>query len=168
MGLPEAIAAALKKDVQPISTMQQLWDQEINKAGLQPLGVTENAQTVPNGKSQAKYRNRVCEYDGKKFDSEAERDRYIHLRLLQSAGEIKDLSCQTKFFYCDRDSDGEDTALMFTYIADFSYFRDGNEVFEDVKGIQTPVFRLKKKLIEARHNVKIVLVSKKTGEWIEK
>jgi hypothetical protein len=38
---------------------------------------------------------------------------------------------------------------VFTYKADFSYFTDKERVVEDVKGFKTPVYKLKKKLVEA-------------------
>jgi hypothetical protein len=45
---------------------------------------------------------------------------------------------------------------MFTYIADFTYFeKDGQQVIEDVKGVRTPVYRLKKKIIEAEYGIAI-------------
>ncbi|OQA06328.1 MAG: hypothetical protein BWY67_01977 [Bacteroidetes bacterium ADurb.Bin397] len=45
-----------------------------------------------------------------------------------------------------------------TYIADFTYMEKGQYVVEDVKSDFTrknPVYRLKKKLIEAIYNLKI-------------
>lgn len=51
--------------------------------------------------------------------------------------------------------------VLFKYIADFRYIvkpSPTREVVEDVKGFQTAVFRLKKKLIEDRFGIKIELV----------
>lgn len=48
-----------------------------------------------------------------------------------------------------------------TYRGDFSYFTDKGRVVEDVKGFATPVYRLKKKLIEAAYpGLKIIEVTK--------
>jgi len=46
---------------------------------------------------------------------------------------------------------------MFTYKADFVYFdKLANElIVEDVKGFRTPLYKLKKKLIEQQHKIKI-------------
>ena len=44
-----------------------------------------------------KYGNRRVFYDGHWFDSKLERDRYIQLRLLERAGEIKGLRLQVPF-----------------------------------------------------------------------
>ena len=44
-----------------------------------------------------KYRNKKVIYDGLKFDSQREADRYCELKLLQRAGKIKNLACQVPF-----------------------------------------------------------------------
>lgn len=102
----------------------------------------------------SKYKAVKTVIDGIKFDSKAEARRYQDLRLLEMAREIKGLTLQPafKFMYQDR--------AMFTYKADFSYFdcETKREVIEDVKGFETPVFRLKKKLIEAQHGIKIEII----------
>ena len=46
-----------------------------------------------------------------------------------------------------------------TYIADFLYYENGNKVIEDVKGVKTSVYRIKKKLTEANYDIK------KKEEW---
>ena len=43
-----------------------------------------------------------------------------------------------------------------TYRADFKYLENGKLVVEDTKGFRTPVYRLKKKLVEALFNIEIV------------
>lgn len=88
-----------------------------------------------------KYKAVKVKEDGHVFDSKAEYRRYCELKLLQKAKKIQNLAVHFKlpFVY------GEDIA--FTYIADFYYTMEGLPVIEDVKGIQTPVFRLKWKLI---------------------
>ena len=42
-----------------------------------------------------------------------------------------------------------------TYVADFQYRLDGDLVVEDVKGVRTPVYRLKKKMVEAVYDFAI-------------
>ena len=47
-----------------------------------------------------------------------------------------------------------------SYIADFKYFTDieGNRmVVEDVKGMDTPVSRLKRAIVEAQYGIRILL-----------
>lgn len=106
----------------------------------------------------SKYLNKKCEYDGLKFDSLKERNRYIELKALQQAGSISHLKCQPVFKYLTDDK----KKVSFKYIADFDYCTDdGVYMVEDVKSPMTaklPVFRLKKKLIEDRFKIEIHLV----------
>ena len=99
----------------------------------------------------SKYRNVKKVVDNVTFHSIREADRYIALKTLFRAGEIFDLALQPFF---DFKLDGK---KMFRYIADFSYTeKDGETVIEDVKGAKTAVYRLKKKLIEHQHGIRIL------------
>jgi len=103
----------------------------------------------------SKYKNKKVVIDDIIFDSIAESRRYIYLKQLESVGDITNLRLQPKFDYMSENSKKK----LFTYKADFDYYtEDGQYVVEDVKSKATaklPVFRLKKKLIEDRFNVKI-------------
>src|SRR5215469_10960241 len=99
-----------------------------------------------------KYHAKAVTIDGIRFASTREGKRYAELKLLAKAGEINGLTLQPEF---DFKVNG---AKIFTYIADFSYFEKEREVIEDVKGVRTAVYRLKKRLIEAYHNIEIVEV----------
>lgn len=99
----------------------------------------------------SKYGAKKTEIDGIEFDSGKEADRYIELKLLERAGEISDLELQPKFDFKIEDK------KIFTYIADFCYTENGKRIIEDVKGFKTPVFCLKKRLIEAQFGVKILI-----------
>ena len=48
--------------------------------------------------------------------------------------------------------------LITTYKADFEYARNGQRVVEDVKGLETDVFKLKKKLVEAEYGIRLTIV----------
>lgn len=82
-----------------------------------------------------KYNAKRVEYDGIKFASMAERDRYIILRQMEGAGLIKNLRLQPKFLF----------PMGYSYIPDFEYEQDGRLVVEDVKGFETAEFKLKAK-----------------------
>ncbi len=99
----------------------------------------------------SKYNAVRTEVDGFIFDSKAEARRYSELKLAEQAGEITALELQPKFSI---DINGKHIC---TYIADFKYTdnRTGRTVIEDVKGVKTPVYRLKKKLVEALHGITI-------------
>jgi hypothetical protein len=85
-------------------------------------------------KKPAKYRNTKCEHDGIKFDSQRERSHWFHLIQQQAAGLISDLKLQVKFELTKRNQRDDGTwERASTYIADFTYVRDGKLVVEDVK-----------------------------------
>jgi hypothetical protein len=99
-----------------------------------------------------KYKAIRTEVDGIMFHSKKEAKRYSELKLLEKAGEISQLELQPKFII---EIEG---IKICNYIADFRYIdkkaqgnngQMGTTVVEDVKGVLTPVYRLKKKLVEA-------------------
>ena len=99
--------------------------------------------------SRSKYGNKRTMVDNIEFASKAEANRYVELKMLQLAGEIKDLQLQVKFrivvsnvHICD-------------YIADFCYTERLSEVVEDVKGVRTREYRLKAKLMKAIWGIEI-------------
>lgn len=103
----------------------------------------------------SKYHARKTVIDGIQFDSAKEAKRYTRLRDMEDAGEIQDLRLQVPFellpsFECD----GVKYRGM-KYIADFVYYRDGERVVEDCKGMKTAEYRLKKKLMAFINHVNI-------------
>lgn len=104
----------------------------------------------------SKYRNVKCTYKGFKFDSIGERDWYKTLELLQLAGEISELKTQVKFPIVINN------LKICSYIADFTYHdKQGNYIVEDFKGVQTSIFKLKKKLMKAVYGIDVLLTFKK-------
>lgn len=100
----------------------------------------------------AKYGNTKVEVDGVPFDSKREATRWQELRLLERAGEISDLRRQVRYELVPK-LPGERPV---DYIADFVYRdKNGNEVVEDVKGVRTPVYVIKRKLMLWRHGIRI-------------
>jgi hypothetical protein len=84
------------------------------------------------------------------FHSAKEARRFKELELQQKAGRIKWLELQEKIPIVVNGK------LICTWIADFSYFDPKRGyVREDVKGVRTPVYRLKKKLVEAVCEIQI-------------
>jgi len=84
-----------------------------------------------------------------RFASRAEANRYSELLLLFRGGVIRNLELQPEFPVMVNGK------KVFTYRADFAYFEGQQRVIEDVKGFRTPVYKLKKKIIEAQYNVTI-------------
>jgi len=108
-----------------------------------------------------KHGNRRTEYDGHIFDSLMEMRRYQELRLLQAAGHIQGLVLQPKFCLLSgyRRKSG-DWVRPIHYIADFQYLdcELGEIVVEDVKGYETAVFKLKRKMFEQKFGYELRLV----------
>lgn len=100
--------------------------------------------------SQHKYRAKPVTVDGHRFPSKAEARRYGQLQLLVRAGKITDLRLQPRFVLQEKFRHEGRILRAITYTADFAYRENGIEIVEDVKGIETPVFRLKWKLFLAR------------------
>ena len=121
--------------------------------------------------SNTKYHAKKTEVDGIVFDSKREADRYCELKILEKAGEIKALLLQKDFLlipaqYETYERYGKNGQRLVdgrklierqcVYRADFTYYdKDGNLVVEDVKGVKTPEYKIKKKLMLYLLNIKI-------------
>jgi hypothetical protein len=105
---------------------------------------------------RSKYNATKTVVDGITFASKAEAKRYAELKLLERAGEITVLRTQPLFNL--RAAGGGPDAEIGKYVADFGYFipASGKHVYEDVKGFKTPLYRWKKKHVEAQYGIKIV------------
>lgn len=100
---------------------------------------------------QNKYKNKEIIIDNKKFQSIAEGKRYKELKLLLRAKKISNLELQPHFLLQDRFKKNGKTYRKIEYIADFKYIENGKTIVEDVKGIQTDVFKIKHKLFENKY-----------------
>ena len=98
-----------------------------------------------------KYKNVKTVLDGIAFDSKKESARYAELKLLARSGLIQNLRLQVPFELIPK-QDGERAVK---YIADFVYDEGNETVVEDVKGVRTDVYRLKKKLMLKVHGLRI-------------
>ena len=117
--------------------------------------------------SRSKYKAVKTTIDGITFDSKREAKRYTELKLLEKSGMITHLELQPTYQIT------VNGVNICKYKADFRYFtvRQENreqytnskgewivptktgqkegQIVEDVKGFKTPIYRLKKKLVEA-------------------
>lgn len=101
-----------------------------------------------------KYRNVKVARDGYTFDSKAEAKRYEELVLLQRAGTILNLRVHPSWEILPTlRVAGKRTLPARKYAADFSYneTKGTGLVVEDVKGVRTPVYRLKVQMFLAAH-----------------
>ena len=99
-----------------------------------------------------KYKAKKTVIDNITFDSKREAGRYLDLKTLEMHKRIRDLKLQPCFPF------KYDDKVMFKYYADFEYYENDEYIVEDVKGVKTPVYKLKKKLIEAQYKIKITEV----------
>lgn len=99
-------------------------------------------------RNYSKYRAKKTVVDGIEFDSKRESERYCELKLLEKANEIRNLELQPRFLLQDKfkDKTGK-THRKIEYVADFLYIdKAGRNVVEDVKGVLTDVYKIKKKM----------------------
>lgn len=89
---------------------------------------------------------------GHTHDSKMEAGRCDDLRALEAAGQIEALEQQPVYRV---EINGK---LMCRYVADFAWQVGGCRVVEDVKGMATPMFNLKRKLVEAAHPGVVITV----------
>lgn len=114
-----------------------------------------------------KYNAVKVRYDGYTFDSKAECQRYCELRLLERAGEIKDLQVHKKYELIptqrEKKYNGFGAVLekSVTYEADFVYtsVRSNKTIVEDVKGVRTRDYIIKRKLMLWVHGIKITEIT---------
>ena len=113
---------------------------------------------------RSKFKARKCVVDGITFDSKLEGSRYVALKERESQGLLQELHLQPKFTLQDtftHEATGA-TVRRIEYVADFMYWdvTTGDWVIEDVKGMETPVFQLKRKLFLKRYpDYKLVIVN---------
>lgn len=113
-----------------------------------------------------KYGAKPTIVDGIRFASTKEAHRFAELKLLQMAGEIHALDRQPRFplFVPAHGNGGPyERACIGEYRADFSYCTckrgakciQSMRVVEDVKGFKTPLYKWKKKHVEAQYGITI-------------
>ena len=110
-------------------------------------------------RSRSKYGNKKTTIHGITFDSKWESERYLYLKSLEKAGRIKDLELQPRYNILVNDQ------KICAYVADFKYNKENADgiwehIVEDAKGVETPEFKLKKKLMKAIFNIDIYLSKK--------
>lgn len=131
----------------------------------------------------SKYGNHVIKNAFGRFDSSNEWARFVFLQERQKKGEISDLKRQVEFALLPPHYESVEVKLKtktklvkrciergVSYVADFTYTRDGELVVEDVKGAskrfstQTADFKIKKKMMLHFYNIKVQIVTEPT-QW---
>ena len=101
-----------------------------------------------------KYRNRPTTVDGIRFASALEARQWGRLRLLALAGRVVQIERQPRFPLV------VNGYPVGTYVADFRVtYADGTVAVQDCKGVRTPLYRLKRKLVRALYGFELVEVT---------
>jgi hypothetical protein len=123
--------------------------------------MADSAPRVPGARAKRhrKYGNEPVEIDGVRFPSKKEARRWGELKLLEKGGVIRNLKRQEKYALT---VNGQ---LVCNYVCDFQYEEASQgkwvRVVEDVKSEATrknSTFRLKEKLLQAVHGIKLRIV----------
>lgn len=118
---------------------------------------------------RSKYHAKKVTFDGLMFDSKKEAVRWSELRQLERAGVISGLDRQVRFVLIpaqrEPDTKGPKGGLIrgkliereCAYIADFVYevCETGQKVVEDTKGMRTPDYIIKRKLMLERYGIRV-------------
>lgn len=106
-------------------------------------------------KTKSKYNSRKISIDGILFDSQAEANYYCGLKILLKNGVISGFCRQPRFVI----TEGKNGEKGTEYVADFVvFYPNGAYRIVDVKGVKTPVFKLKVKCFREKYpNLKIEL-----------
>ena len=119
-----------------------------------------------------KFHNKKVTLEGETFDSKREASRWLELKMLQRAGRISNLERQKKFVLIPAQYEPEITGPRggkkkgrllereVAYIADFVYLDEGTGLLtvEDTKGVRTPEYIIKRKLMLWLKGIKIIEV----------
>lgn len=104
---------------------------------------------LPRRKITHKFHARRCEVDGKKFPSKLEARYYRHLKTIKLSGELLFFLRQVPF----------ELPGGISYRVDFVLFwASGDVEFVDVKGMETPISKMKIKQVEEIYPVEIKII----------
>ena len=103
-----------------------------------------------------KYHAKKVRLDGYTFDSIMEADRYCALKLLEKAKVISMLEIHPAFILQEPFTYEGKWERAITYEADFRYMEGGRLVVEDVKGMKTDVYKIKRKMFLKRYGDEVV------------
>ena len=116
----------------------------------------------------SKYHSRKVVTEDGVFDSRKEYKRWLELKTLERAGKIQDLERQVRIELIPaiREPDrigkrggrikGKVIERSVSYVADFKYYDpEIGYIYEDVKGVRTKDYILKRKILLWRHGIKV-------------
>lgn len=101
---------------------------------------------------RSKYNAVKTTVDGITFDSKREAAHYQVLKARLQAGDISNLELQVRYHL---DVNGMHIA---NYVCDFRFVENGKTVVQDVKGMKTRIYKMKRSLMRAIYGIDIVEV----------
>lgn len=112
------------------------------------LTVAEYKESIKK-KKKNKYKSSKCVVDGIKFHSQKEATYYIGLKLMIKSGTVSYFLRQVPIYLPGN----------VKYIVDFQvFYSDGLVRYIDVKGVETPMFIMKRKQVEDLYPIEIETV----------
>lgn len=104
-----------------------------------------------------KYRNVKTTFGGLTFDSKREAARWAELTMLERAGQISMLRRQVRYELAPSVKFAGKVRAQppLRLIVDFEYLENGEKVIEDVKGMVTTAFTIKRHLMKSVHGLEV-------------
>jgi len=104
-----------------------------------------------------KYRAKKTTMHGIKFDSKLEAMHYTYLQSRERTGHILNIELQPKWTIMCKDK------KICNVLLDFKFYDalEGKTRYIDSKGVDTPMSKLKRKLLEAQEDIKVEVWTKK-------
>jgi hypothetical protein len=126
----------------------------------QRMGAMGFPRATPAANHQNWKEREASKYGNEKtrgYASRKEADRAQELRLMQRGGAISHLEEQVRFVLipAQREPDGKLVERQLSYIADFVYRAASGIVVEDVKGMRTRAYIIKRKLMLHVHGIRV-------------
>lgn len=124
---------------------------------------TQLKQSIKIAKAN-KYNATRVQVDGIWFDSKAEAKRYNELKLMEKAAQIKELKVHPRYPIKYQDQPICDVELDFVYFDGSSCWLGNDHIYyghwryEDVKGRDNALSKLKRKLVEAFYGIKVEVI----------
>lgn len=113
------------------------------------------AQAIAKKPKASKYKNVRTSVDGINFSSKLEASYYRHLLNLKANGTVNYFLRQVPIHL----------PANIRYVVDFLVVYSDNHIdYVDTKGVETDIFKLKKKQVESLYPIKITIV-KKVDHW---
>ena len=106
---------------------------------------------------RSKFGNKKTEFGGMLFDSKREAARWGELLMLEKVGEISMLRRQVAYELAPsvRFKQATRAKPALRYVVDFEYLENGQRICEDVKGVETEGFNIKRHLMLSVHGIDV-------------